>query len=273
VTQSAGVRGLADAYGRGAGPYAAVLDPTLEQLATDMTDIAGIRAGQRVLDLASGTGAIARAAAATSARVVAVDLSPGMIAVARELSDLGFAFAVADAAALPLRTRTFDVVTCGLSMSHFTAMPAVLTEVRRILRSNGVFVASSWGRSGRDPAYAAVMIVYRRYTGNLPRPFSTLLDEASWSEPDRGRGIIAKSGFASVEVITRTVTGEYSTPDAATEWALAWPLTAEGLRRLTVAEREALRRDALTAVESAGGLRWERAVHYYRAAADIAQAR
>jgi SAM-dependent methyltransferase len=261
------VRGLAAAYGRGSRAYAAVLDPTLGQMAHDSVEIAGVRAGCRVLDLACGTGAIARAAADAGARVVAVDLSLGMTVTARSLSPASLACLVADATALPFRPHLFDVVTCGLTLSHFTEMRAVCREVRRMLGPGGTFVGTSWGTTGTDRSYAAALSVYRRYTGNVPRPFSALLDEKTWSDPERGRACLARSGLSATRVVTRRLEGRYPTAAAALEWALSWPLTAAGVERLEPARREALRADALAAIEAENDLHWERAVHYYQAVA------
>jgi SAM-dependent methyltransferase len=260
------IRGLVDAYGRWSHSYATVLDPTLEQMARDTVELARIVPGQNVLDLASGTGAIARAAAMTEARVFAVDLSREMMATACDLSRGLVAYAVADAGQLPFRARAFDAVTCGLSLSHFTDVQAVLVAVRQVLRPRGVFVASAWGSSGSDRSFSAAFSVYRRYTNDVPRPFSALLDERNWSDPNLALDILARSGLASPEAITRKLIGAYPSAAAALEWAFAWPLTAAGLEsQVDPARREALLADALAAIEAAGELRWEREVHYYRA--------
>ena len=121
--------------------------------------------------------------------------------------------------------------------------------------------------TGSDPSFSAAFSVYKRYTQDTPRPFSTLLDEASWMDPDRGLEVIAGSGLVSVEVITRRLTGTYQSAAAAVQWALAWPLTAEGCQQLPFAACEALRAEALVAVEATGQLEWYRDVHYYRAKA------
>lgn len=86
-------------------------------------------------------------------------------------------------------------------------------------------------------------------------------------DPDRGREIIAGSGLASVEVITRRLRGTYQSAAAAVEWALAWPLTAEDCDQLPSAACEELRAEALAAVEAIGQLEWYHDVHYYRAKA------
>jgi SAM-dependent methyltransferase len=261
------VRRLADAYGRGAHGYATVLDPTLEPMALHMIDIAGVCAGDRIIDLATGTGVVARAAARTGAQVVALDLSRDMLTVAQHLSPRLISFVRADVSLLPLASRVFDAITCGLSLSHFSDVPAVLAEIRRTLRPGGVFVASAWGSAGTDPSFSAAFSVYKRYTEQTPRPSSALLDEARWMDADRGREVIFGSGLVSVEVITRRLTGTYQSATAAVQWALAWPLTAEGCQQLPSTSRETLRAEALAAVEATGQLEWYRDVHYYRAKA------
>jgi SAM-dependent methyltransferase len=266
------VRGLADAYGRGAHAYATVLDPTLEPMALHTIEIAGVCAGDRVIDLATGTGAIARAAARTGARVTALDLSRGMLVIAQSLSPRSVSFVRADASVLPFASRVVDAITCGLSLSHFPDVSTVLAEIRRTLRPGGVFVASAWGSTGTDPSFSAAFSVYKRYTHNKPRPLSNLLDESSWMEPGRGGEVIAGAGLVSVEVITRRLTGAYQTAAAAIEWALAWPLTAEGRDQLPSVACEELRAEALAAVEATGQLEWYRDVHYYRAKAPAVSA-
>src|ERR1700681_2038374 len=87
-------------YDAHAAEYAQRLDPTLAPAVERLVELAGARRGIRLLDLATGTGAVARTAARTGASVVGVDLSPGMLAVARELAP-EIDFRLADAHALP----------------------------------------------------------------------------------------------------------------------------------------------------------------------------
>jgi hypothetical protein len=86
-------------------------------------------------------------------------------------------------------------------------------------------------------------------------------------DPNRGREVLAGSGLVSVEVITRRLSGVYDNAAAAVEWALAWPLTAEGRDQLSIAARDALWREAVAAVEATARLGWYRDIHYYRAQA------
>ncbi len=87
-------------YDRHASGYASELDPTLIGAVERVVQLAEARPGMRLLDLATGTGTIARAAAARGASVVAIDASAGMLEVARRLSP-GLDFRLGDASALP----------------------------------------------------------------------------------------------------------------------------------------------------------------------------
>ena len=115
---------LARAYGASADEYARVLDPTLEPILRRLVEFAQLRAGSRVLDVATGTGAAARIAAEGGATVIGVDVSPGMIDAARRRSTAKVRFEVADVARLPFESRSFSAATCGFGLSRSTSFVA-----------------------------------------------------------------------------------------------------------------------------------------------------
>jgi ubiquinone/menaquinone biosynthesis C-methylase UbiE len=102
-----------------------------------------VAAGERVLDVACGTGVVARLAAraaGASGRVVGVDCHEGMLAVARAVALPGAApieWRAADAAALPFTDGTFDTVFCQQAMQFFTDRAGALGEMRRVLAAGG----------------------------------------------------------------------------------------------------------------------------------------
>jgi ubiquinone/menaquinone biosynthesis C-methylase UbiE len=147
-------------YDRHASRYASELDPTLVAAVEQVVELAEARPGIRLLDLATGTGTIARAAAARGASVVAIDASGGMLEVARTLSP-GLDLRVGDAGALPFDDGEFDVVTCGLSVSHFADREKALGEILRVLRPGGTFVASAWAEGSSIPTRAVAEILDR----------------------------------------------------------------------------------------------------------------
>lgn len=113
---------------------------------------AGLTPGESVLDLGTGTGAVAQQAAATvgpSGRVIAVDISAEMLALARQrLSCLGLdnvTVREGRAESIPVDDDTFDVVLASLSMMYVIDRETAAREIARTLRPGGRFVASVWG--------------------------------------------------------------------------------------------------------------------------------
>ena len=98
---------------------------------------------EQTLDVATGTGFTAFALAPKVAHVVATDLTPEMVAKAAELAQAqaieNVTFSVAAAEALPIATASLDLVTCRLAPHHFQDVPKFLSEVHRVLRTDGLF--------------------------------------------------------------------------------------------------------------------------------------
>ncbi len=106
-----------------------------------LISLAGIRPGDAVLDLASGTGEPAISIAlhvGGEGRVMATDMTPAMLETARQRArrlDLGhITFDVCRMEALPFEDRTFDAVTCRFGIMHVSDPLAALTEARRVLK-------------------------------------------------------------------------------------------------------------------------------------------
>lgn len=97
----------------------------------------------RVLDIATGPGHTAFALAPHVSKVVASDLTPRMLEVARGVAEerglSNVVFEVADAEALPFEDGAFDAVTCRIAPHHFARIDVFLSEVARVLKPSGLF--------------------------------------------------------------------------------------------------------------------------------------
>jgi ubiquinone/menaquinone biosynthesis C-methylase UbiE len=119
-------------------------------LAAELVELAALSPGERVLDLACGTGAVARLAAprvGASGTVAGVDVNPGMLAVARANTPAGMSIEWHEASAdqLPFADGSLDVVLCSLGLQFFPNRLAALDEVRRILVSDGRVIVNAPG--------------------------------------------------------------------------------------------------------------------------------
>ncbi|HSO54831.1 MAG TPA: methyltransferase domain-containing protein, partial [Actinomycetes bacterium] len=118
--------------------------------------------GERVLDVACGTGVVARLAAervGPGGRVAGLDLNPGMLAVARGLPPMPGApitWQEANAVALPFPEATFDVVLCQQGLQFFPDRPAALREMHRVLAPGGRLALSVYSAIAHNPATQAL---------------------------------------------------------------------------------------------------------------------
>jgi demethylmenaquinone methyltransferase/2-methoxy-6-polyprenyl-1,4-benzoquinol methylase len=133
---------------------------------TRVLDMAGPLAGVRALDLACGTGDLAWGLARRGADVVAVDLVPRMVELARaraEAATGGAArsprFLAGDMLALPLDSERFDLVTTGYGLRNVPDVDAAIGEIRRVLRPGGRLLALDFNR----PASGITRMVYLSY--------------------------------------------------------------------------------------------------------------
>jgi SAM-dependent methyltransferase len=136
--------------------YVREIDRRFEPVVEAVMGRAAVRAGEHVLDVGTGTGAVATraaAAAGASGRVLGVDISAEMLARARqEGARLGLPtldLREGRAEALPVPDSAFDVVVACLSMMFVIDREAAAREIARVLKPNGRFVAAVWAGPDR----------------------------------------------------------------------------------------------------------------------------
>ncbi len=167
-----------------------------------LVDAAHVGVGERVLDLACGTGVVARAAAqrvGSAGRVTAVDLNPAMIAVARSLPPpVGASIEWLERSALDLRLPDagMDVVLCQQGLQFFPDKALAMREMRRVLARGGRLALSVW--SGVGLYNGAVGDALARFVGDA----AALQFCASRQVPAKEelQRLATEAGFSAVDV-------------------------------------------------------------------------
>jgi demethylmenaquinone methyltransferase/2-methoxy-6-polyprenyl-1,4-benzoquinol methylase len=172
--------------------------------------ITGARPGEKVLDLAAGTGTSSLTFTATGADCVACDFSLGMLRAGHsKTSDGGrgrLGFVAGDALRLPFRDAAFDAATISFGLRNVSEPGAALAEMRRVTRPGGRLVVCEFSTITIPP----VDMLYRRYLLNIlpaiarrtarsPEAYEYLAESiAAWPSQRELAGLIETAGWSAV---------------------------------------------------------------------------
>ena len=185
--------------------YEALFVPALfESWTQHLVEAAGISEGSRVLDVACGTGVLARSAlakAGANGRVVGADPAPGMLAAANELEP-SVEWVLCGAEALNVDDESFDCVVSQFGMMFFEDRETAAKEMFRALRSGGSLAVAVWRSVDHNPAYADIIQVLEDNLGTdaadaLRLPYSL-------GDSDEVIAALESGGFGGVTVKART---------------------------------------------------------------------
>ncbi|CAN5873845.1 methyltransferase domain-containing protein [soil metagenome] len=164
---------------------------------------AGLLAGERVLDVACGTGIVARTAAGRvgpGGTVAGLDVNPAMLELARELAGESIEFFEGNAQALPFNEASFDVVFCQQGLQFFGDRPAAVGEMFRVTTPRGRAICAVWRGLDQHPAIEVLDRILARY---LPPEAVEGSDAPFWLDDiDEVRSLFVDSGFSAVHIRT-----------------------------------------------------------------------
>ncbi len=202
--------------------------------------------GQLVLDVGSGTGAVAQAALMRGARVVATDRSAGMVA---HLGGCGWPVVASDALALPFGPGTFAGATAGFLLNHVPPAPT-LTALVNVVRAGGVVLATTWDASRPDPVKRAIDRSLGMHGWLMPDWYAALKAEVEPVSGDhrRLRNVAHEVGLTHVTATRHRAQPWVRDPHAAVAYRTAMPHIAPWLAGLGRIERAEAIRQAEVAV-------------------------
>jgi enediyne biosynthesis protein CalE5 len=189
-----------------------VFERSAQHVSDRLVDLAGVRTGARVLDIATGNGEPALTAArraGASGRVIATDQSDGMLAIARErAAALGIAnveFRQIDGEALAIAERDFDAIVCRWGLMFMPDLEGALREIHGHLRIGGRLATSVWAAADKVPMISVGAEAVRRIAG-LPPPPADALGPLRLADESIMRAALADAGFNEITVERTPVT-------------------------------------------------------------------
>jgi SAM-dependent methyltransferase len=212
-----------------ANQYEALYGPISAQYAAKAADIAQIQNGQRVLDVACGTGILTREVASRSGSngyVVGIDPNPGMLAVARQLAP-AIEWHQGSAESLPFPDQSFDLVVSNFGLMFFTDRQRAIREMLRVLVPGGHLTVTVWDALKNVPAYALEVELLERHgrkdAADAVRAPFVLGDRLELTT------LFESAGADSVNVTTYRGTGRFQSIRVMVEAELRGWLPLEGI--------------------------------------------
>lgn len=171
--------------------------------------------GARVLDVATGTGIVARRVAERvghEGAVVGIDLNPNMLAVARNKAAqerIAVDWREGRAETLPFENEEFDLVLCQFALMFFQDRPNALAEMRRVLRKGGRVVLSVFEGIEQYPFYKTLDDVIQRRLG-----MSGVQDIFVLGDTKMLRNLMERAGFENIVIESRSMNARFPDPES-----------------------------------------------------------
>jgi ubiquinone/menaquinone biosynthesis C-methylase UbiE len=207
---------IPEKWGDIASDYEMAFEGLSSQYAAEVLRLLDLRPGERVIDVAAGTGAFSLLAAQAGAEVLATDFAAGMVARLREriaMAKLSRIRAeVMDGQALAVPDGSFDASVSVLGLIFFPDIGKGMAELRRVLRSGGRAAVVCWG----DPRTLKLMTVLVRAIQKIVPDFQPPAAQPVWARLAGSSSLtdeMQNAGFRDVQVTTATCHLKISSPE------------------------------------------------------------
>jgi len=180
------------------------------QTAKGLLELAGVKTGEKLLDVATGPGYLANLAHEKGAQVLGVDHSEAQVAIARS-NYPHLQFQVADAEHLPFADASFDHVCMNFLLMHLTDAPQALREARRVLKKGGQLSFSVWASPKECIPMALVMETVQKYGKPVNLPPGP--DFFFYSNPKEVERALVPLGFSDIQTVRHEQSWPFDKPD------------------------------------------------------------
>jgi SAM-dependent methyltransferase len=188
-----------NAHDRLADTYHAFFAPVTEHAAEPLLTAAEVGARTAVLDVACGSGVVAKRAVRRGAAVTGVDLAPRMLELAAALNP-ECTFREASVDSMPFDNDAFDAVVCAFGIGHFPDPPAAVAECARVTRAAGMCAFAWWDLPVRNRMHGVLLAALEEVKPTPPADLPAGPPLFRYSEDDAFRGLLEFVGLREVSV-------------------------------------------------------------------------
>lgn len=206
------------AHDRLAESYHALFTPVTEHAAAPLLSAAKLRAGLRVLDVACGSGVVAKHAAKAGAAVTGIDIAPRMLELAARLNP-ECTFREGSVDSMPFADGTFDAVVCAFGIGHFPDPPAAVAECVRVARSGGICAFAWWDLPVKNRMHGVLLAALDEVGPKPPADLPAGPPLFRYSEHKAFLELLGNAGLQSVEITPHRFT--WRLPDAEALWTVS----------------------------------------------------
>jgi demethylmenaquinone methyltransferase/2-methoxy-6-polyprenyl-1,4-benzoquinol methylase len=259
---------MADSYSRAAVRYERYILPTFLPMAQALVRALDVPRGARVLDLATGGGAVLDALKMSSSGfVVAGDFAIGALGSARQRHpDIGYVLLDLESE-LPFADSSFDIVTCSFGLNHLADPCSALSRCRALVKDNGRVGFTSWQESSASPLGDLYDDVVEELVGKFELEWEPDFDEmiedslAALRTRKGIEGLLIGAGYRSFTISRRSLKFDFPSPRDYVDYRLAWGTDAELVTPLGPDAAQIIADALTTRITRKTPLSWTR--HYF----------
>ena len=154
--------------------YDAYMSFLFAPYASDISERINVSGPVKVLELACGTGQVTKRIfkkLPENSQLIATDISPDMLAVAKEkVTDPSITWELVDMASIPYTDEQFDLIVCQFGLMFVPDKLKALSEMRRVLKTGGKLIFNTWGNIEKNPVWQINFQTFKKFFGELPVP-------------------------------------------------------------------------------------------------------